>query len=75
LLTDPDFRQPGPIDLTLGVDVYPRLMTGELLRLAPKKPLAQRTRLGYEDTCFFNKEISSDTEITPILEEYVDDLA
>jgi len=30
---DPDFRQPGPIDLTLGVEVYSRVITGELLEL------------------------------------------
>jgi len=38
-LADPDFRQPGPLDLTLGVEVYYRVITGELLELGPKKPL------------------------------------
>jgi len=32
-LADPDFRQPGPIDLTLGVEVYSRVIAGELLEL------------------------------------------
>jgi len=27
-LADPQFRQPGPIDLTLAVDVYSRVVTG-----------------------------------------------
>jgi len=40
-LADPDFWQPWPIDLTFGVDVYSRVITGELLRLGPTKPLAQ----------------------------------
>jgi len=30
-LADPDFRQPGPINLTLEVEVYSRVITGELL--------------------------------------------
>jgi len=46
-LADPDFRQPGPIDLTLGVEVHSRVITGELLELGPNKLLAQGTRLGY----------------------------
>jgi len=46
-LADPDFRQPGPIDLTLGVKVFSRVITGELLELGPNRPLAQGTRLGY----------------------------
>jgi len=40
-LADPEFRQPGPIDLTLGVDVYSRVITDELLELGPNKPLAK----------------------------------
>jgi len=32
---DPDFRQPGPIDLTLGVEVFSRVTTGELLENQP----------------------------------------
>jgi len=39
-LADPDFRQPGPIDLTLGVEVYSRVISGEHLELGPNKPLA-----------------------------------
>jgi len=42
-LADPDFRQPGPVDLTVGVEVYSRVITGELLELGPNKPLAQGT--------------------------------
>jgi len=34
-LADPDFRQPGPIDLTLGVEVFSRVIKGELLELKP----------------------------------------
>jgi len=40
-LVDPDFQQPGPVDLTLGVEVYSRVITVELLELRPNKPLAQ----------------------------------
>jgi len=68
-LADPDFRQPGTINLTLGVEVYSRVITGELLELGPNKPLAQGTRLGYVITGYFNKETSSDTEINTILVE------
>jgi len=32
-LADLDFRQPGPIDLTLGVEVFSRVISGELLEL------------------------------------------
>jgi len=59
-LADPDFRQPGPIDLTLGVQVYSLVLTGELLELGPSRPLAQGTRLGYVITGFLDKETSSD---------------
>jgi len=55
-LADPDFRQPGPIVLTLGVDVYSRVITGELLELGPNNRLAQDTRLGYVITGFLNKK-------------------
>jgi len=41
-LKHPDFRQPGPIDLTLGVDEYSRVITGELLRLRPNKHTRDR---------------------------------
>jgi len=64
-LADPDFRQPGPIDLTLGVEVFSCVIAGELLN----RPLAQGTRLGYVITGFLDKETSSDTEINPILVE------
>jgi len=74
-LADPDFRQPGPIDLTLGVEVYSRVKTGELLELGPNRPLAQGTRLGYVITGFLDKETSSDTEINPILVKDRGDLA
>jgi len=74
-LADPDFRHPGPVDLTLGVEVYSRVITGELLELGPNKPLAQGTRLGYVITGYLNKETSSDTEFNPILVELRDDLA
>jgi len=74
-LAHPDFRQPGPVDLTLGVELYSRVITGELLELGPNKPLAQGTRLGYVITGYLNKETSSDTEINPILIEDRDDLA
>jgi len=74
-LADPDFRQPGPIDLTLGVEVFSRVITGELLELGPNRPLAQGTRLGYLITGFLDKETSSDTEINPILVEDRGDLA
>jgi len=50
-------------------------MTGKLLRLGPNKSLAQDTRFGYVFTGFLNKETPSNTEINPILEEDVDDLA
>jgi len=66
-LADPDFRQPGPIDLSLGVEVYSPVIIGELIELGPNKPLAQGTRLGYVITGYLNKEASSDTEINPIL--------
>jgi len=65
-LADPDFRQPGPIDLTLGVEVLSRVITGELLELVPNRPSAQGTRLGYVITGFLDKETSSDTEFNPI---------
>jgi len=74
-LADPDFRQPGPIDLTLGVEVYSRVITGELLELGPNKPLAQGTRLGYVITGYLNKKTSSDSEINPILVEGRGDFA
>jgi len=74
-LADPDFRQPGPVDLTLRVEVYSRVITGELLELGPNKPLAQGIRLGYVITGYLNKETSSDTEINPILVEDRDDHA
>jgi len=44
-LADPDFRQPGPIDLTLGVEVFSRVFTGERLELGPNKPLAKAQAL------------------------------
>jgi len=59
-LVDPDFRQPGPIDLTLGDEVYSCVITGELLELGPNKPLAQGTRLGYVITGYLNKETLQD---------------
>jgi len=65
-LADHDFRQPGLIDLTLGVQVLSRVIAGELLQLGPKRPLAQGTRLGYVITGFLDKETSSDTEFNPI---------
>jgi len=68
-LADPDFRQPGPIDLTLGVEVFSRVIAGELLELGPNRPLAQGTSLGYVITGLLDKETSSDTEINPILVE------
>jgi len=74
-LADPDFRQPGPIDITLGVEVYSRVIPSELLELGPNKPLAQGTRLGSVITGFLNKETSSDTEINRILVDNADDLA
>jgi len=74
-LADPDFRQPGPIDLTLGVKVFSRVITGERLELGPNKPLAQGTRLGYVITGYLNKEASSGTEIKPILVEGRGDFA
>jgi len=74
-LADSDFRQPGPIDLTFGVDVYSRVITGKLLELGPNKPLAQGTRHGYVITGYLSKETSSDTEITPVLVEDRGDLA
>jgi len=40
-LADPDFRQPGSIDLTIGVGVCSRVITSKFLRLGPNKPLAQ----------------------------------
>jgi len=55
-LADPDFRQPGPIDLTLGVEVFSRVLTGELLELRCSRPLAQGTRLSYIITGFLDKE-------------------
>jgi len=55
-LADPAFRQPGTIDLTLGVEVFSRVITGELLELGPNKPSAQGTRLGYVTTGFLDKE-------------------
>jgi len=55
-LADPNFRQPGPIDITLGFDVYSRVISGKLIRLGPNKPLAQGTRLGYVITGFLNNE-------------------
>jgi len=73
-LADIDFRQPGPVDLTLGVEVYSRVITGEFLELGPNKPLAQGTRLGYVIIGYLNKETSSDTELNPILVEDRDDL-
>jgi len=57
------------------VEVYSRVITGELLELGPNKPLAQGTRLGYVITSYLNKETSSDTEINPIVVEDRDDLA
>jgi len=74
-LADPDFRQPGPNDLTLGVKVFSRVITGERLELGPNKPLAQGTRIGYVITGYLNKETSSDTEINPILVEGRGDFA
>jgi len=74
-LADPDFRQPGPIDLTLGVEVFSRVVTGELLELGPNRPLAQGTRLSYVITGFLDKETSSDKEIKPILVEDRSDFA
>jgi len=74
-LADPDFWQPGPIDLTLGVEVFSRVITGELLELGPNRLLAQGTRLGYVITGFLDKETSSDTEVHPILVEDRGDLA
>jgi len=65
-LADPDFGQPGPIDLTLGVEVLSHVITGELLELGPNRPLAQGTRLGYVITGFLDKETSSDTKSNPI---------
>jgi len=62
-------------DLTLGVEVFSRVVTGELLELGPNRPLAQGTRLGYVITGFLDKETSSDTEINPILVEDRGDLA
>jgi len=74
-LADPGFRQPGPIVLTLGVEVFYRVITGELLKLGPNRPLAQGPRLGYVITGFLDKETSSDTEINPVLVEDRGDFA
>jgi len=59
----------------IGVEVFSRVITGELLELGPIRPLAQGTILGYLITGFLDKETSSDTEINPILVEDRGDLA
>jgi len=74
-LADPYFWQPGPIDLTLAVEVFSRVITRELQELGPNRPLAQGTRLDYVITGFLDKETSSDTEINPVLVEDRGDLA
>ncbi|XP_055923745.1 uncharacterized protein LOC129954096 [Eupeodes corollae] len=46
-LADPDFCEPGSIDVILGADVYGSLLYGEILQSSAGAPVAQHTHLGW----------------------------
>jgi len=47
VLADPEFGQPGSIDLLLGAEVYSRLIGPGLIELGDDKPTLQETALGW----------------------------
>lgn len=47
LLADPSFHMPGPIDLLLGADLFPLLLSTEWYSLGPNLPTMLGTRLGF----------------------------
>ncbi|XP_070854203.1 uncharacterized protein [Drosophila suzukii] len=47
VLADPEFGQPGSIDLLLGAEVYSRLIRPGLIGLGDDKPTLQETTLGW----------------------------
>jgi len=46
VLADPEFGQPGSIDLLLGAEVYSRMIRPELIDLQNDKPTLQETSFG-----------------------------
>lgn len=46
-LADPEYNNPGPIDLLLGVKEYARIVEQELIKGPPGSPCAQKTTLGW----------------------------
>ncbi|XP_029673481.1 uncharacterized protein LOC115241711 [Formica exsecta] len=46
-LADPDFKEPDPLDILLGADVYAEILQPGLRKEAPHEPIAQRTSLGW----------------------------
>ncbi|XP_029676806.1 uncharacterized protein LOC115243750 [Formica exsecta] len=44
---DPDFKDPDPLDILLGADVYAEILPPGLRKGAPHEPIAQRTSLGW----------------------------
>ncbi|XP_018360741.1 PREDICTED: uncharacterized protein LOC108759682 [Trachymyrmex cornetzi] len=46
-LADPDFAQPGSIDLILGADVYGTILLEGLIKGSSKAPIAQHTSFGW----------------------------
>jgi len=47
VLADPEFGQPGSIDLLLGAEVYSRLIRPGVIKLGDDKPTLQETALGW----------------------------
>lgn len=46
-LADPDYYQPGRVDLLIGADVFGTLLADGLIPSSNKSPIAQNTRLGW----------------------------
>ncbi|XP_055633586.1 uncharacterized protein LOC129773936 [Toxorhynchites rutilus septentrionalis] len=46
-LADPNFDQPGPIDLLLGMELYFELLLEGIIKLGPEKPILQNTVFGW----------------------------
>ncbi|KAH8349466.1 hypothetical protein KR084_012230, partial [Drosophila pseudotakahashii] len=47
VLADPDFRQPGSIDLILSAEVFTRIVKGGIISLGKEKPRLLETTLGW----------------------------
>lgn len=47
VLADPQFHEPGPIDLLIGMEMYYDLLLEGFIKLGPEKPILQNTVFGW----------------------------